>query len=112
MAKDNFIYITDKYSSNCLIEAIKAKLRNPSGVKIYFCKPRITENGNFQWLHFMWSDKNYSYDFSDDEETEIPWYRTFWYKGRIRQFKKDFAKRYTTYRNSVRGRKPYETYFR
>lgn len=99
MAKDSFTYITEPYSSNCLLEAIRAKRRNPSQVTIYFCKPRITENGHFQWLHFMWSDQYYSYDFSDDKEGELPWYCTFWYKGRIRQFKKDFAKRYSDYRN-------------
>lgn len=98
MAKD-FSYITETYSSNCLFEAIKAKIKNPSNVTIYFCKPRITENGNFQWLHFEWTDQNFSFDFSDNGETELPWYRTFWYKGRIRQFNKDFAKRYSDYRN-------------
>ena len=50
----------------------------------------------------MWTDQNFSYDFSDDEETELPWYRTFWYKGRIRQFRKNFAKRYSDYRNKRR----------
>lgn len=57
MTKGSFIYITELYSSNCLFEAIKAKIKNPSSVTIYFCKPRITENGNFQWLHFMWADQ-------------------------------------------------------
>ena len=85
MSKDSFSYITETYSSNCLFEAIKAKIKNPSNVTIYFCKPRITENGNFH-----------------DEETELPWYRTFWYKGRIRQFRKNFAKRYSDYRNKRR----------
>lgn len=78
-AKDSFSYITEAYTSNCLLEAIKAKIKNLSGVTLYFCKPRITENGNFQWPHIMWSDQNGSYDFSDDEETDLPWYRTFWY---------------------------------
>ena len=102
MAKDSFSYITEIYSSNCLFEAIKAKIKNPSNVTIYFCKQRITENGNFQWLHFMWSDQNYGYDFSNNEETELPWYRTFWYKGRIRQFNKSFVRRYSDYRNKRR----------
>ena len=56
--------ISKDYISNCLIEVIKAKMRNPQ-VKIYFCRPRITENGNFQSLHFMWEDENGSYDFSE-----------------------------------------------
>ena len=39
----DFKIISDEYYSNCMIEAIKAKLHNPQ-VKVYFCKPRMTEN--------------------------------------------------------------------
>ena len=34
MAKDSFTYITGTYMSNCLFEAIKAKIRNPTKVTI------------------------------------------------------------------------------
>lgn len=96
---DNFI--TGKFWSNCLVEAVKAKLRNKN-VKVYFCKPRITENGNFQMAHFMWEDDVASYDFSDDERDGLPWYRCFWFKGAIRKFDRTFARRYSEYRNGRR----------
>lgn len=111
MARSKFIYISDEFMSNCMLEAIKAKLKNPSSVKLYFCKPRIAENGNFQWLHFMWSDGEHDYDFSDDGSVDLPWYKCFIFKGRIRQFNLGFAKRYSTYRNTVKGKKPYEISF-
>lgn len=99
MPKESFRYITGEYKSNCFFEAIKAKLKNPKEVIIYFCKPRITENGNFQWMHFMWSDMKGDYDFSDDENTALKWYKCFWFSGRIRKFRRGFAKRYSRYRN-------------
>jgi len=91
-------FITPQYHSNCLIEAVKAKIRNLR-VKIYFCKPRITENGHFQMLHFMWSDGTADFDFSDDEPTRLPWYKCFWFKGAVRQFELGFAAKYSAYRN-------------
>lgn len=106
-----FVYISKPYKSNCLLEALKEKLKYPKTTTIYFCPPRITENGNYQWCHFMWSNPFHSFDFSDDEETGLPWYKTFWYKGRIRMFDGDFARRYTKYRRSVRSKKPYKLLF-
>lgn len=97
---NNFEIVSKPYYSNCLVEAIKAKIRSPN-VKIYFCKPRITENGNFQMLHFLWSDGTADYDFSDLHDCEMPWYKDFVYKGHIRKFKLGFAERYAKYRNST-----------
>lgn len=102
---DRFEYITGYYKSNCFIEAMKAKLKNWHGVKIYFCKPRITENGNFQMCHFMWTDYYHDYDFSDDQDDELPWYKCFLFKGRIRMFRYGFAEKYSNYRNMVRGKR-------
>ena len=48
--------ISRDYISNCLIEAVRAKLRK-NQVKIYICRPRITENGHFQMFHCMWEDE-------------------------------------------------------
>ncbi len=95
---DQYKIISEEYYSNCLIEALKAKARNPE-VKIYFCKPRITENGNFQMFHFMWSDGKSDYDFSDLEENGLPPYRNLLFKGVIRKFEPGFAKKYAEYRN-------------
>jgi hypothetical protein len=93
----SYQYITDIYTSNCLIEAVKAKLKNTK-IKLYFCKPRIV-NGRFQMFHFMWSDGSYDYDFSDLEDQEMKWYRDFLFKGKVRQFEHGFAERYSRYRN-------------
>lgn len=97
MMKDNFI--SKEYHSNCLIEAIKAKIKDKN-VKIYFCRPRITENGHFQMCHCMWTDGIADYDFSDREECALKWYQCLWFKGAIRQFEYGFAKRYSEYRNN------------
>ena len=88
-----FEYITESYFSNCLIEAVKAKLKNKN-VKLYFCKPK-----KGQMFHFMWDDGNASYDFSDCEEDELKWFQRFLFSGRIRKFKNGFAKQYSQYRN-------------
>lgn len=102
MAKGTkFIYITEPYNSNCLIETIKAKIKNKN-IKIYYCKPRICANGKIQMAHFMWSDETADYDFSDDEEHHLPWYKCFWFTGKIRKFPAGFAKRYSHYRNRKR----------
>ena len=93
--------ISKDYISNCLIEVIKAKMRNPQ-VKIYFCRPRITENGNFQSLHFMWEDENGSYDFYEPEAAGLPPWKQFLFKGHIRKFKKGFAEKYAAYRNGIK----------
>lgn len=94
----NYEIISNEYCSNCMIEALKAKFFNPR-VKIYFCKPRITQNGRFQMFHFMWSDNIADYDFSDLCDEERPWYKDFIFKGVIRKFDLGFAERYARYRN-------------
>lgn len=90
--------VSKEYYSNCMIEAIKAKLKNRK-VKIFFCKPRKTENGNFQMCHFMWSDGKADYDFSDMSESGLPPYKNLFFKGTVRKFDLGFAERYCKYRN-------------
>lgn len=50
MGKQSYKIVSEEFCSNCMIEALKAKIRNRN-VKIYFCKPRITENVHFQMFH-------------------------------------------------------------
>lgn len=97
---NKFKIISKGYYSNCMIEAIKAKISNPQ-IKVYYCKPRITKNGRFQMLHFMWSDGIWDYDFSDVNDEEMPWYKDFIFRGHLRKFEKGFAERYSKYRNSL-----------
>lgn len=90
--------ISREYYSNCMIEVLKAKLKDPGHIKIYFCKPRKI-NGNFQMFHFMWSDGKADYDFSDLNDGEMPWYKDFIFKGVLRKFPLGFAEEYSNYRN-------------
>lgn len=91
--------ISEGYYSNCLIEAIKAKIRNPS-IKLHFCKPYRKPNGRIGSMHILWEDDNYSYDFSDiDWSDNGHFWQYFWYKGYIRQWPKDFAKKFSSKRN-------------
>lgn len=92
--------ISNDYYSNCLIEALRAKIRG-CGVKLYFCKPQMSNN-HFQMFHIMWSDGTADYDFSDSEESDLPFWKTLLYKGHIRQFDLGFAERYSRQRNTMR----------
>ncbi len=92
-------YITPEFKSNCLLEALKAKVQNMSQVKLYFCRSRITENGRFQWMHLMWSDGENDYDFSDKSDRDCSFWEYFWYSGAIRKFPLGFAEKYSKYRN-------------
>lgn len=47
--------------SNCLIEAIKAKIRNPSSVKIHIISPKLN-NGLF---HMYWIENGKVFHYSD-----------------------------------------------
>ena len=96
--KKGYCTVSKEYYSNCMIEAVRAKLHNPA-VKIYFCKPRITENGHFQMFHFMWSDGQADYDFSNLEEQEPVSHGIFVFRGAVRKFNLGFAETYSTYRN-------------
>ena len=97
MSRENFRYVSPEYVSNCLIEAVKAKLKDPRRVKLYFCKPTFAPD--YQMFHFMWSDGKADYDFSDCGHGKTPWYRCLLFKGQIRQFKPGFAARYSSMRN-------------
>jgi hypothetical protein len=75
------------FYSNCLIEALKAKLKNPRKVKITFI-PK-SEKGS---CHFMWSDGEHDYDFG--VERDIKWYEVLWFKGEIRKRSLGFNEKY------------------
>ena len=58
----NFEIISEDYYSNCIIEAIKAKIKNPN-IKLIVCMP--WENEVF-CPHVMWSDGIFDYDFGNE----------------------------------------------
>lgn len=99
--KSQYEVVSEVFISNCLIQAVKARISNKN-VKIYFCKPRITENGHFQMFHFMWDDGEHSYDFTNIEDGGKRWYRSLLFKGYVRKFNLEFARKYTEYRNGCR----------
>ena len=85
--------ISEEFYSNCLFEAIKAKLKNPK-VKLYFRKPYLS-GLHIRSMHVLWEDEDYSYDFSDGDydDSQVFW-KYFWHKGYIRRWRKDFARRF------------------
>ena len=80
--------ITPPFYSNCLIECIKAKIKNPK-IKITYLPPHLNE---IFCPHFMWSDGEYDYDFG--ENGHIPLCRVFWFKGCIRRRKLGFNRKW------------------
>ena len=89
-----FEYVSPEYVSNCFIEAVKAKLKDPRHVKLYFCKPTKR-----QMFHFMWTDGAADYDFTDAECENEKYCVKPLFKGQIRKFKLGFAARYAKHRN-------------
>lgn len=72
--------VSKDYYSNCLIEAVKAKIKDHN-VKIIIFLPW---NNEIWCPHFMWYDGTYVYDFGI--EKRIPWIAAWTiHKGHIRK---------------------------
>ena len=73
------------FYSNCLLEAIKAKIKAPKYIHIFFVKPH----------HFMWHDirDDMVYDFYQ-KDTFNRWYQILWYEGCIYHCKYGTYKRW------------------
>lgn len=78
------------FYSNCLIEAVKAKLKDWKHVKLYYCKPCRGRDGTLHSFHILWDDGVASYDFSSINL--LPWYRSLLYKGCITSYSPGLAK--------------------
>ena len=87
--------VSGYFYSNCLIEALKAKIRHPFKVKITFV-PK-SEKGS---CHFMWSDGEADYDFG--VERYIKWYEALWFKGCIRKYGLGFNEKYKEKMSKIR----------
>ena len=86
--------VSGDFYSNCLIEAVKAKLKDPEHVKIYICWPRYNEA---PCPHVMWSDGVADYDFGTSDY--IPnFFAWTIHKGHIRKRRLGSAKRYIAFR--------------
>lgn len=74
-----------EYYSNCLIEALKAKLSNPE-VKIVYIASKYNIS---HFPHILWSDSKHDYDFGTSEKLTL--HNILWHKGSIRQRNLGFA---------------------
>lgn len=82
--------ISRDYYSNCLIEALKAKIKDPKNIEITVCLPWFNE---VFCPHFMWSDGEADYDFGTEHWMPMISAYTI-HKGHIRKRKKGFNKKY------------------
>lgn len=78
-----------EFYSNCLIEAVKAKLRNPK-IKMMYCPAYFNE---VPCPHWMWTDGSKEYDFSTGL---LHWWQWIWHKGRIREYHSGTYSRYVS----------------
>lgn len=68
--------------SNCLFEALKAKIKDPKNVQIHVFPASV--NGHGLVPHFWWSVGDTGYDFKKESNTK----QNLLFKGRIRSYKK------------------------
>lgn len=84
--------IKGPFYSNCFLEALKAKIKNPKKIKI-----TLVPKSEAKCLHFLWSDGENDYDFG--AERKIKFY--LWFKGYIRKRPLGFNQKY---KNRMRQR--------
>nr|DAD55880.1 MAG TPA: hypothetical protein [Bacteriophage sp.] len=66
------------FYSNCLFEAIKAKIKNPK-IKIMYLPVFLNK---VPCPHWMWLDEEGEHDFH--YKGYLPWWKWIWHKGHIR----------------------------
>lgn len=88
-----FEIITNDYYSNCLIEAIKAKLKDWKHIRITFVSP--FDNEVF-CPHILWSDGKYDYDFGNEGVGDQGIKNWTLHRGHIRKRQLGFNQRYKT----------------
>ena len=87
---EKFKIITPDYYSNCLIEAIKAKIKNPR-IKITVVMP--WDNEVF-CPHILWSDGINDYDFGNEGQGDKGIQNWTIHKGHIRKRNLGFNEKY------------------
>ena len=86
-----FEIISKDYYSNCLIEAIKAKLKNWKQVKITCVSP--LDNEVF-CPHILWSDGKYDFDFGNEGKGDRGIENWTIHKGHIRKRELGYNEKY------------------
>lgn len=69
------------YYSNCIIVAIKEKLKDPKNIKIS-CRFDLHKTPFFG-IHCWWEKDDKEYHFQADDDVIIGWINFFWHKGSI-----------------------------
>lgn len=76
------------FYSNCLLESMKAKIKDPKKVKLTFIPP----TKKHPLPHWMWTDGKNDYDFG--VERDLKWYESLWFKGEITKRELGFNRRW------------------
>lgn len=84
--------ITEPFYSNCFIEAIKAKIKNPHKVRIMYVPAHLND---IFCPHFMWTDGEHMYDFG--ALRRIKRREVFWFEGTIRRVHINSIDRHSAY---------------
>ena len=85
--------------SNCLLEAVKAKIRHPSRVKV-----TVVPRSEAHCPHFLWSDGEYDYDFG--VERRLVGAQILLFQGYIRRRGLRFNQKYKERMHKTWGRPP------
>ena len=68
----------NEFYSNCFVEMLKAKLRNPA-IKVMYLPAFLNE---VSCPHWMWLDDDGEHDFHFNGR--LPWWKWLWHRGYIR----------------------------
>lgn len=93
--------LSNDFYSNCLIEAVRAKIRDPKNVKIFICWPIYNEA---PCPHVMWSDGIADYDFGTPDYLPLIFAWTI-HRGYIRKRKLGYAQHYIDTRKKLYERR-------
>jgi len=74
--------IENEYYSNCLIEAIKVKMKYPATINIHAIIGKRDGKCRF---HFYWTDKDTGDKYHFHTDSEVPFYKWIWWKGNIQK---------------------------
>ena len=80
-------YVKGPFWSNCLVEAIKAKLHDPFHTKI-----TVVWRSEAGIPHFLWSAPQGDFDFG--VERRLTGFQKIWFEGYIRKRRSGFNERY------------------
>ena len=70
------------FTSNCLLEAMRAKWRNPA-VRWHWMPIRYNRS---RWPHVLGEEDGYIYHFQCASKERQPWWKRFWFKGYLKRY--------------------------